>query len=49
MIMSITHIPLLQMERDLHDIPRGMTRFVKYLEALVNEAGDDLCYVPSLR
>lgn len=42
----ITHVPLLQIQRDLHDIPRGMERFQAYLKTIANEEGDDLSLPP---
>lgn len=42
----IQHIPLLQIQRDLHDIPRGMERFRAYLKTMTNEEGDDLALPP---
>jgi hypothetical protein len=44
--MRIEHIPLLQIERDLHDLPRGMERFHEYLRVMVNAEGDDLELAP---
>lgn len=44
--MTIEHIPLLKMQRDLHDIPRGMERFAAYLKSIVNDAGDDVEFPP---
>lgn len=29
--MKLEYVPLLQMQRDLYDIPRGTERFRKYL------------------
>jgi hypothetical protein len=44
--MMIEHIPLLQIQRDLHEIPRGMERFQEYLRTMVNDEGDDLEVAP---
>jgi len=44
--MQIEHIPLLQIQRNLHDIPRGMERFREYLSVMVNVEGDDLDLAP---
>jgi hypothetical protein len=44
--MQIEHVPLLQIQRDLHDLPRGMERFHEYLRVMVNEEGDDLALAP---
>ena len=35
--MTIEHVPLLQIERDLHDIPRGPERFKAYIAATIHE------------
>ena len=44
--VQIDHIPLLQIQRDLHDLPRGMERFHEYLRVMVNAEGDDLELAP---
>jgi hypothetical protein len=44
--MPIEHVPLLKMQRDLHDILRGMERFHAYLKTIVNDEGDDVRYAP---
>lgn len=44
--MPIEHIPLLQIARDLHDIPRGMERFEAYLDVALNDDQDDVRYAP---
>ena len=44
--MPIQHVPLLQIERNLHDIPRGMERFGAYLKTMINDARDDVRYPP---
>jgi hypothetical protein len=44
--MAVEHVPLLKIERDLHDIPRGIERFQAYLKTLVNDDGDDVRYLP---
>jgi hypothetical protein len=46
--MHIQHVPLLQIERDLHDLPRGMERFQEYLRTMMNDAGDDIELVPMM-
>lgn len=46
--MPVEHVPLLQIERDLHDIPRGMDRFEAYLKTMTNDARDDVKFVPML-
>lgn len=44
--MTLHHVHLLQIQRDLHDIPRGMERFNAYLRTMSNDAGDDVRYPP---
>jgi hypothetical protein len=44
--MPIEHVPLLQIARDLHDIPRGVDRFEAYLDAMLNDDRDDVRYAP---
>ena len=44
--MQIEHVPLLQIQRDLHDLPRSMERFHEYLRTMVNTEGDDLELAP---
>lgn len=44
--LNINHVPLLQMQRDLHDLPRGMERFRTYLSQMQNAAGDDIVLAP---
>ncbi len=44
--MNVQHIPLLKIQRDLHDIPRGMERFNAYLQTMFNDAGDDVELLP---
>ncbi|MAS32726.1 MAG: hypothetical protein CL610_01890 [Anaerolineaceae bacterium] len=44
--MPVEHVALLQIQRDLHDIPRGMERFEAYLKAIVNDERDDVRYAP---
>jgi hypothetical protein len=46
--MFIEHIPLLKIERELHDIPRGMERFSAYLKTIMNDNGDDVSLVPMI-
>lgn len=38
--MKLEFVPLLQVQRDLYDIPRGWTRFNSYLEALTGGTDD---------
>ena len=39
--MSFSHIPLLQIQRDLYDLPRGGARFERYIE-LMTEGTDEM-------
>ncbi len=47
MMIEIDPVELLQIARDLHDLPRGMGRFQAYLTTILNDARDDAKY-PSL-
>ena len=38
--MQLKYIPLLQTQRDLHDIPRGMERFNEYIQTLTGGTGE---------
>lgn len=40
--MQLEHVELLQIQRDLHDIPRGMGRFQEYLRVMTGGTGDIL-------
>ena len=40
--MQIEYVHLLQVQRELHDIPRGMARFRQYLRTMLNEDGTGL-------
>jgi hypothetical protein len=44
--MAMEFVPLLQIQRDLLDIPRGMERFRAYLNTITNENHDDVDLVP---
>src|SRR5687767_5888335 len=44
--MQLEYVPLLQMQREIYDLPRGTARFQNYLSTMVNERGDDLDYPP---
>lgn len=44
--MQIEHVPLLQMQRNLYQIPRGAERFSAYLRLIVNETKDDVRLPP---
>ncbi len=44
--MKVEHIPLLQIQRDLYRIPRGMGRFRAYLRTMIDPRGDDLRLPP---
>ena len=39
--MPLAHTPLLQLQRDLYDLPRGQARFERYLE-LMTGAGQEM-------
>lgn len=45
-MMTMQFVPLLQIQRDLLDIPRGMERFRAYLNTITNETHDDVDLVP---
>ncbi len=38
--MKLELIPMLQMQRDLYDMPRGWERFRRYLERMVGDSND---------
>ena len=40
--MQLDYVPLLQIQRDLYGIPRGMERFRTYLRTMINDDGTDL-------
>lgn len=40
--MNLTYVPLLQVQRDLYALPRGMERFQEYLRTMVDPASGDL-------
>src|SRR5262245_17953189 len=44
--MDLDFVPLLQLQRDLYRMPRGIDRFRQYLRVMVNDAGDDLRLPP---
>ena len=35
--MPLAHTPLLQLQRDLYDLPRSQARFERYLELMTGE------------
>jgi hypothetical protein len=46
--MQLNYVPLLRTARELHDMPRGITRFRQYLRTLANEEGTDIELTPLL-
>jgi hypothetical protein len=40
--MTLTFVPLLQVQRDLYALPRGMERFREYIRTMTDEATGDL-------
>jgi hypothetical protein len=44
--MQLDYMPLLQVQRDLYGIPRGMERFRTYLRTIVKEDGTDVELTP---
>lgn len=44
--MRIEFVPLLQLARELHDLPRGMERFQTYLATITGGADDDVALPP---
>ena len=44
--MKLEYVPLLQIQRGLQEIPRGMGRFRAYLDVTLNEARDEPRYPP---
>jgi hypothetical protein len=47
MLMNLDYVPLLQIQRDLHSLPRNYERFQKYLRTIGPNNGDQL-ELPSL-
>src|SRR5438105_726123 len=46
--MQLQCIPLLKVQRDLHEIPLGMARFRQYLRTVLNHDGSDVELAPLL-
>jgi hypothetical protein len=46
--MKLDYVPLLQVQRELHDIPRGMRRFRQYLRTIWSQDGADGELLPLL-
>jgi hypothetical protein len=46
--MNLSFVPLLQVQRDLYAMPRGMERFREYIRTMVDEETGDLA-LPSWR
>lgn len=44
--MRLEHVPLLQTQRDLYRLPRGMERFQAYLKTMVAPSGEELRLPP---
>lgn len=44
--MNLEWVPLLEVQRDLQRLPRGMERFREYLRVMLNEDGDNLRLPP---
>ena len=44
--MILEYVPLLQLQRDLHQMPLGYDRFREYLRLMLNEKGDDVALPP---
>lgn len=45
-MMRINYVPLLEVQRDLYKLPRGMERFREYIRSMTNSAGDDVAVPP---
>src|SRR5258708_27565550 len=46
--MKLNYVPLLQVARELHGMPRGMERFEHYIRTLTNDDGTDVELTPLL-
>ena len=46
LVMDLQFVPLLQIQRDLLEMPRGVERFRKYLRVILNSEGNDAELVP---
>jgi hypothetical protein len=44
--MDLEYVPLLSLQRELYEIPRGRDRFEAYLTAMLNETRDDVRLAP---
>lgn len=44
--MPFEYVPLLHVQREIYAVPRGMERFRKYLQTMINPAGDDVALPP---
>ena len=44
--MKLDYVPLLRIQRDLHDIPRGPERFRQYLRTILKKDGTDVALPP---
>jgi hypothetical protein len=44
--MNLTYVPLLQLQRDLYEMPRDRARFDAYIKLIGNDEGDDIALVP---
>jgi hypothetical protein len=44
--MDLAYVPLLSLQRELYEIPRGRERFEAYLAAMLDEARDDVRLAP---
>ena len=43
--MTLTFVPLLQVQRDLYGLPRGMERFREYIRTMTDAATGDLVFI----
>lgn len=46
MPFEYVYVPLLEIQREIYQLPRGMERFREYVKTLLNAQGDDLELVP---
>src|SRR5215470_15052196 len=44
--MKLDYVPLVRIQRELHDIPLGMGRFRAYLRTILNDHGTDVALPP---
>ena len=44
--MNLSYVPILQLQRDLYEMPRDRARFDAYIKLIANDEGDDMALLP---